>query len=99
MENDIKLSPENEIVVVEGNYLLLTVKEQCDEDLYWHELGTKKIFDVLFYVSYDDESMIVQRLVDRHMRVWNISQDDALSRVLSSDILNTRLIDAPGMLM
>ncbi|RMI32690.1 nucleoside/nucleotide kinase family protein [Nocardia stercoris] len=71
------------IAVVEGNYLLLD-----DED--WRPVRT--LLDEAWFLS-ADESVIEQRLIDRHLRGGK-PLAEAQQKVASSDLPNARLVAA-----
>lgn len=84
IENEIVLDETIDIVLLEGNYLLLNTEP-------WNECIN--LFELSFYIKYIDEQIIINRLCGRHMSAWNISEEDALCRIMNSDIHNARLIN------
>ena len=98
LPGDIQITPAHNVIIVEGNYLLLQ-SPTCnitDTPLYWHSLASHGIFDINFYLSYDNEQFIINRLIHRHMYAWSISQEAAYARVLTNDLLNSRFIHGDG---
>jgi len=95
-ENDIELSSDTEVVIIEGNYLCLpsSTADDGEAEQFWGEVGS--LLDMVCYLNYSNEDVILSRLCDRHMRVWNWTKEQAMERVLGNDILNTRLIHAEG---
>jgi len=69
------------LVVVEGNYL-------CLPHAPWSELPS--LLDETWFVDVTP-AIAMERIVQRHMRVWNISREAALVRA-SSDLLNAQLV-------
>ncbi len=92
VEADIHLHHGTKVVLVEGNYLLLTAEPA------WARV--RSLFDMACFISYSGDSIgenaVVERLVARHMHSWNISAEEAMTRILNNDILNARLIEQPG---
>jgi pantothenate kinase len=79
----ISVQPDDHIVIVEGNYLLL-------ERPPWRAL--RALFDQIAYIDVDDDTR-VERLVNRHV-AHGRSPDDAREFVLASDEANAALIAA-----
>lgn len=79
----VRLAPEHDVVIIEGNYLLL-------DEPPWNELHA-----VLDAVAYLDVPDVVrrQRLVDRHVS-FGRSHADAVEFVNRSDEANARRVDA-----
>lgn len=68
----------------------------AESEEFWGEIGS--LLDMVCYLDYTDEDVIRSRLVERHMRVWNWTHEQAMERVMGNDLLNTRLIHAEGEL-
>lgn len=81
IQNDILVKPEDALVIVEGNYLLL------DENP-WKELAN--IFDAIWYIDADD-SILLPRLLERHLHGGKTAEQ-AKEKVESTDVPNTKLI-------
>jgi len=79
--NDIAITPDLKLIVVEGNYLLL------DGDP-WKELAD--IFDNVWYIDCD-ESVLLPRLINRHIEGGK-TPEEARTKVDSTDLPNARLI-------
>lgn len=79
----IAIGPEVELVIIEGNYLLVEVPP-------WRELGG--LFDEVWYVDCDEETR-VERLIARHMASGK-SAAEAREFALGSDQRNARLVAA-----
>ena len=82
IENDIQLSKTHQIVLVEGNYLLLDSEP-------WSQLR-KEVFDETWYLDVSLKEC-KRRLTKRHIEV-GLSQEQALERIMSNDGLNAELI-------
>ena len=82
IENDIQLSKTHQIIMVEGNYLLL------DSDP-WSRLRNE-VFDEAWYldVSVDE---FKRRLMKRHVDV-GLNEEQALQRVMTNDGINAELV-------
>lgn len=80
----IAVPPSAEIVVTEGNYLLL-------DDAPWSSL--RDLLDEIWYVQIVDEVQRRTRLVDRHIR-FGASPASAERRADGSDLDNARLIES-----
>jgi pantothenate kinase len=83
MANAIPVFARTQLVITEGNYLLL-------EDGPWAEV--KGLLDEIWYVDVDD-ALRVDRLTQRHEQ-FGRSADEAAAWVASTDEPNARLIEA-----
>jgi pantothenate kinase len=81
--NAIPIHPRTQLVITEGNYLLL-------EDGPWAHV--KGLLDEVWYVDVDDE-VRVHRLTKRHEQ-FGRSAEDAAAWVANTDEPNARLIEA-----
>jgi pantothenate kinase len=81
--NAIPIHPRTQLVITEGNYLLL-------EDGPWAHV--KGLLDEVWYVDVPDEAR-VHRLTQRHMQFGRSAQD-ATAWVENTDEPNARLIEA-----
>lgn len=84
------LSQDSQIVLVEGNYLLL------DEEP-WKSLSKPGLFNEMWYLQCP---LVVakQRLANRHMKAWGWSMSQALERIEDSDGKNMLLVESsPGI--
>ena len=79
----IEVSPEDDVVIVEGNYLLLDRSP-------WSALPA--LFDAVAYLEVSDE-VRVERLVARHV-AFGRGPDEAAAFVSRSDQANARLVEA-----
>ena len=79
----VTVTPDDAIVVVEGNYLLL-------DESPWSEL--RDLFDAVAHLDVDPD-VRVGRLVDRHVR-FGRSREDATDFVHRSDEPNAALVEA-----
>jgi pantothenate kinase len=77
IENDIEITEESRVIIVEGNYLL-----QDEEP--WREL--KSLFDFSFFI-YAPIDVIEKRIFKRHVSVGR-TVEQALERVKTNDALN-----------
>jgi len=82
IENDIYLSNEYKIVLVEGNYLLLNSEP-------WSRLK-KDVFDETWYLDVSIEEC-KRRLINRHIEV-GLSEEQAQLRVIKNDAINAELV-------
>jgi pantothenate kinase len=80
--DDISVTPEHKVVIVEGNYLLLN-------EAPWDELST--IFNSIWYID-ASESVLLPRLLSRHQAAGKDSAK-AREKVESTDLPNARLIE------
>lgn len=79
--DDIAVTPEHKLVIVEGNYLLL-------DEAPWDELSN--IFDSIWYID-ACESTLLPRLLNRHQLAGK-DIENARGKVESTDIPNARLV-------
>jgi pantothenate kinase len=80
--DQVRVTPDDVIVIVEGNYLLL-------DETPWSELA--ELFDAIAYLDVPAEPRI-ERLVERHV-AFGRSRPEALAFVHRSDEANTRRIE------
>lgn len=73
--------PDTEIIIVEGNYLML-------DNAPWNDLA--QFFDIEFFLE-TAEARIKERLVDRWL-AYGYDQAGAQARALSNDIPNMKLV-------
>jgi pantothenate kinase len=76
------LAPDTQVVLVEGNYLLLRTAP-------WDQLHP--LFDIKVFIDLDMATCCA-RLVKRHMLAWGISQTAAQLRVDTNDAINCEII-------
>ncbi len=81
--NSITVIPDDELVIVEGNYLLL-------DDPHWAPVG--KLLDLSIYVDIPD-ALRHQRLIKRHVD-YGKSAEDAAEWVNRVDAPNARFVEA-----
>jgi pantothenate kinase len=79
--DQVRVRPEDTLVIVEGNYLLL-------DDAPWSELA--ELFDAIAYLDVPTD-LRVERLVERHV-AFGRSRSEALAFVHRSDEANTRRV-------
>lgn len=82
IEDAIMVAPAVRLVIVEGLYLL------HDYD-GWQD--AQAVFDEVWYLNTPFD-VAMERLTQRHMRVWNFSRDQAEQRIAKSDGLNAELV-------
>ena len=82
IDNDIQLSKSKQIVLVEGNYLLLDTEP-------W-SLLRKAVFDETWYLDVSIQEC-KRRLMTRHVKV-GLSEAQALKRINTNDGINAELI-------
>lgn len=78
IENDIKVDKSIDIVIIEGNYLLLDVNP-------WSSL--KEVMDYTLFLNCDID-VLGKRIIERHTQKMGLSREDATLRFESSDKLN-----------
>jgi len=83
IQGSITVSPEDELVILEGNYLLVE-----DED--WAQIG--ELLDFCLYVDIPEEVRL-ERLTQRHID-FGKSPGDAAEWVARVDQANARIIEA-----
>lgn len=83
VEGAIEVKPDTEVVLIEGNYLLLDEPE-------WTPLH--EVFDEKWMIKVDVD-VACKRLTKRHMRVWNWDEERARHRVMDNDYRNMILVD------
>lgn len=81
IENDIIVTTEHKVVIIEGNYLLLDIAP-------WNEL--EDLFDYSYFISCD-LPVVEQRVFRRHIAV-GCNEEEALHRVRCNDSLNAQYI-------
>ena len=83
-EGQIKLDTSVEVVFVEGNYVLLKQDPWCEL--------SNNIFDLCWFIKCPEEEA-QKRVVLRHMKAWNFTEELALARWLDNDLKNYRFIN------
>ena len=81
IENDIIVNNTHKYVIVEGNYLLLDINPWCN---------LRELFDMTVFINCDIEELRC-RIIKRHIGV-GMTEEVAMQRVDSNDILNARLV-------
>ncbi len=81
IQNGIEIGPQHQLVLVEGNYLLL-------DDAPWNKV--QALCDEIWYIDVP-EDVLIPRLVARHM-AGGKSQQAAEEKVASTDLPNGRLV-------
>lgn len=81
IQNDIHVTTEHEVVIIEGNYLLI-------DEAPWNEL--KSLFDFSYFVQCD-LAILEERVYERHKKV-GCTEEEARDRVLRNDSLNAQYI-------
>jgi len=81
VENEIYVSREHKVVIVEGNYLLIDVPP-------WNEI--RPIFHLNVYLRCDLDE-ITRRIVLRHIST-GLTEQVAIERVNTNDILNAKFV-------
>ncbi|CAM9918800.1 unnamed protein product [Discosporangium mesarthrocarpum] len=82
VEGDLKVCPSHRLVLVEGNYLLLTGVDPWDK--------ARELFDQAWAVDCPLE-VCGERVVKRHMGT-GLSEEEARLRVNTNDLPNARLV-------
>ncbi len=83
IENGIEIAPHHEIIVSEGNYLLLDEKP-------WNEL--RNLFDEIWFIDATEEKLM-PRLLARHKECGR-NPEESKAKIESTDLPNAKLIDA-----
>jgi pantothenate kinase len=81
-EDDIVVTANNKVVIVEGNYLLLNSEP-------WKKI--KDILDFTYFIECDEET-ILKRLVKRHMKT-GLNEKQSIERIETNDMLNANEIN------
>jgi pantothenate kinase len=93
IENSIQIKPSHRIVIVEGNYVALSIGK-------WKDIS--HMFDVVVFVQVDEETA-GRRLVGRHMSAGIVNNEtEGWERVRGNDMINGReiaenIVDGPGV--
>ncbi|MCV2403788.1 hypothetical protein OFY17_13020 [Marinomonas sp. C2222] len=82
IENDIHIDKEIKVILIEGLYLLHTADG-------WQE--SKDLFDCHWFLDIPLE-IANQRLTQRHITAWEMTQQEAQERINKSDGLNAKLV-------
>ncbi len=82
IEDGIEIAPHHEIIVSEGNYLLLDAKP-------WNEL--RSLFDEIWFIDSTVEKLM-PRLLARHKECGR-NQEESKAKIESTDLPNAKLID------
>jgi pantothenate kinase len=85
VESAIRVELDTQVVLVEGNYLLL-------DDPEWAGLRSEDIFDETWMIRVPLD-VACDRLTKRHMRVWSWDEERARHRVMDNDYRNMVLIN------
>lgn len=83
IENGIEIAPRHEIIVSEGNYLLLDEKP-------WNEI--RDLFDEIWFIDSTEEKLM-PRLLARHKECGR-NPEEAKAKIDSTDLPNAKLVDA-----
>lgn len=84
IENAIKVTSQHKYVIVEGNYLHIDVPP-------WNRI--RDYFDVTLFLECPPGT-VRRRLIERHMKSFRISAEQAAHRVETNDTLNAADIEA-----
>lgn len=87
VEDDIHLEPHHQVVLVDGNYLLL-------DESPWRDV--RELFDERWFVSVP-EALARQRVASRNAAAWGWPLEKALARTDSNDVPNMRLVSATSV--
>lgn len=82
IEDDVRVSKEAKVILVEGLYLL----HQQD---HWKQAAS--LFNEHWFLDIPLETSI-KRLAQRHMQAWGFSHEQAMARINQSDGLNAELV-------
>jgi pantothenate kinase len=86
-EDAIRLTGEEDVVIVEGLYLLLDIEPWC---------RIKDIVDFTFFLDCP-QAQLTDRLVKRHMKTLGLSEEQARDRAVNSDLINAmEVINSKG---
>jgi pantothenate kinase len=79
VEDDIQISESDEVIFIEGLYLLLDIPP-------WNEV--KGLVDLSVFIDCDEETM-TQRLCHRHKLAMGLTDEEAFKRASTNDIPNS----------
>lgn len=83
IENDIEITPDTKIIIIEGNYVSL-------KDPIWDEISDYA--DETWFVQVDPK-VVLNRIVDRHLAAGiSSTREEAIARAQGSDKLNSDYI-------
>jgi pantothenate kinase len=82
IENDIKIYPKHDIIIIEGNYLFL-------QEGNWKDVSN--IFDYSIFIDIDIENAM-NRVKKRHIECLKITEKQSEERIKSNDYINALLI-------
>lgn len=82
VEDDIVVTTEHKIVIVEGLYLLLNIPP-------WSLI--RDLLDLVFFVDCPEDELF-KRLVARHIATLGLSEAKASDRATNNDLLNAKII-------
>ena len=73
-----------QILLIEGNYVLLNEEPWCELP--------KSVFDTSWFIRCPEEEA-QKRVILRHMKAWDFTEEQALNRWLDNDLKNYRFIN------
>lgn len=83
VENDKLIDPDTNIIIIEGNYVLL-------KDLYWNEIS--KYVDETWFVDVP-LNLVKERIIKRHLEAGIAeNEQEAIARADGNDLLNAEYI-------
>ena len=83
IENGIEIKPQHQIIVSEGNYLLL-------DETPWNEL--RNLFDEIWFIEATIETLM-PRLLARH-KAGGRNEEETRAKIESTDLPNAKLIES-----
>jgi pantothenate kinase len=90
VERAVRVGPEQRVVVLEGNYVLLQPPSSSTDSPAWAQAAA--LLDERWFVSVDEEAAGA-RLVARHVAAGiTAGEDEAWARVRGNDLPNGRVI-------
>lgn len=83
VENDKQIDPDTNIIIIEGNYVLL-------KDLYWNDIS--KYVDETWFVDVP-LNLVKERIIKRHLEAGIAeNEQEAIARADGNDLLNAEYI-------
>ena len=83
IENDKLIDPDTNIIIIEGNYVLL-------KDLYWNDIT--KFVDETWFVDVP-LNLVKERIIKRHLEAGIAeNEQEAIARADGNDLLNAEYI-------
>jgi len=85
VQDDIKVDKYHNVIIVEGLYMAYASGGE-----YWRKIQEEILHETWFIDVSLNESL--ERLKERHMRTWNMSEPEALKKIERNDEINAKLV-------